>query len=79
MIFFKIGVINGDMYLTGNYIDLDNRLHQLTTGIEELNTYLLEGSGYLGSWSTTDKITLSKEVRKKFEIFENPQTGTYFY
>ncbi len=54
------------MYITGSYNNFENRLHQLPTGISDLNTFKLEGRTYFNSVSTGDGNTFNTKWNKEF-------------
>ncbi len=67
------------MYLTGNYSNFGNRLHQLPRSGLDLTTFQLEGSGYYGNWTANQRRKYSDEVRKKyFSILDTVLTGHFF-
>lgn len=67
------------MYLSGDFTNFENRLHQLATSSSDLTSYKTEGSGYLGNWSRNTKIKLSKEVKVKYAQLGQNLTNTFFY
>lgn len=61
------------MYISGNQYNFEERLHQLPTGIADVNLFWAESSGYLYSGNYADKI--DKEIGRKFYAVTN--SGQY--
>ena len=53
------------MYLTGQLNDYEDRLHQLPQTTGEVESYKLEGSGYLASISPNLKDKWNREFDKR--------------
>jgi hypothetical protein len=62
------------MYITGNRLTFENRLHQFATGASELTSYVNEGEGYLtGNYSRQQSDKWEKEARiQKFRFTKLP-------
>jgi hypothetical protein len=53
------------MYITGTFEDFTQRLHQLPTGQNDLNTFMQEASGYSGLISKGLLIKWNAELGKR--------------
>jgi len=68
------------MYISGNHYNFEVRLHQLPTGILDLDLFRIEGQQYTGSGFKYEKNKWNREFIKKGEILNFPTgvSGTLF-
>ena len=65
------------MYISGTIVDFASRLHQLPTGVADVNQFLIEGRTYL---SSVDKNVSGKwEGEARLKQFQFNQTGSGLY
>ncbi len=66
------------MYITGSQFNFEERLHQLPTGLADLDIFKSEATGYAadtGIWHSVNY--WNKEFIKKYEQFDSP-SGSFF-
>lgn len=59
------------MYLSGNIGNYTHRIHQLPTGINDIDSFTIEGNSYVPIVSLNLVIKWDRELRKKNFIFTN--------
>jgi hypothetical protein len=64
------------MYVSGQLYDFESRLHQLVTGLSDLNSFITEGNAYLTAYPFLSSGTSQKWEREakisKFRVTLNP-------
>ena len=64
------------MYVSGQVYDFESRLHQLVTGLSDLNSFITEGNAYLTAYPFLSSGTSQKWEREakisKFRVTLNP-------
>jgi len=70
------------MYLTGNAYNLEERLHQLPTGVSDLNRFRLEALSYKVNYTTGVFTDINNEFHRKYFILSGARafytTGNYW-
>ena len=60
------------MYLTGTFLDLENRLHQLPDSLGDLNLFFYEACGYYPSTNTIDLVYFIQKWNREFDKKQYP-------
>lgn len=61
------------MYISGNIMDFNSRMHELTTGQSDFNSYLTEGRGYTSGVGVQVSGKWEQQARKL--IYSLTQSG----
>jgi len=53
------------MYVSGSIVDFESRLHQFTTGQNDLDNFMIEASGYSGQATIQEREKWNNELAKQ--------------
>lgn len=63
------------MYISGTKQDFENRLHELPSGLNDLSSFLSEGSGYVSGATASELYKWNREYTLK--QYQLTNSGSY--